>query len=392
MNKAGESPLCAMFFHKGRRKRVGLNISIKPELWDDERQQIKQDHPHRDELQFQINSQTKEYEKRIRRLEALEIPVTFENIFGQKDKKLSCVIAEYIEGIISELESRGRLSSIPKHRALLRNLSQSGLCVTRFEEIDDKFLQEFELFLRREGNADNSVATKMAIFKAAYNRAHAEGLFTYQTNPFSKYKVGGLWKKTRKRAIRKEDVQRLIDLEIEQTRQNTYAVFARDIFLFSYFSAGINFTDIASLRYCDVVDGRICYTRHKTQKLISFRLVPNAIEILNKYARKDADSEDYIFPILDRNVHITPLQIFNRTHKVLAKVNTALKSLSKQLGLQFPLTTYVARHTYATVLKRSGVNIAIISESLGHSDLSTTQIYLDSFENSQIDEAMKHLL
>ncbi len=91
-------------------------------------------------------------------------------------------------------------------------------------------------------------------------------------------------------------------------------------------------------------------------------------------------------------MHITDKQIFHRIVKVLRKVNSALKEIGADIGLKFPLTTYVARHSYATVLKRSGVNIAIISESLGHSDLSTTQIYLDSFENSQIDEAMKNLL
>ena len=85
-------------------------------------------------------------------------------------------------------------------------------------------------------------------------------------------------------------------------------------------------------------------------------------------------------------------RIYNRVHKVIGHVNSNLKRIAEMAGLKVNLTTYVARHTFATVLKRSGVNIAIISESLGHSDLETTQIYLDSFDNSQIDEAMKNLL
>lgn len=181
-------------------------------------------------------------------------------------------------------------------------------------------------------------------------------------------------------------------MEIAPNYRTDYAEFARDIFLFSYYTAGINFTDIATLRYCDIVDGRIYYSRHKTQKLLSFQLVPNAMRIIEKYSKANHAQEDYIFPILDRTEHKTAQQIFNRTHKVLRKVNRELKTLGEQIGLEMPLTTYVARHTFATVLKRSGVNIAIISESLGHSDLSTTQIYLDSFENSQIDAAMQHLL
>ena len=91
-------------------------------------------------------------------------------------------------------------------------------------------------------------------------------------------------------------------------------------------------------------------------------------------------------------IHKTEQQIYDRVRKVLKHVNKALHEWSRLLGLKIELTTYVARHTFATVLKRSGVNIAIISESLGHSDLSTTQIYLDSFENSQIDAAMQNLL
>ena len=116
------------------------------------------------------------------------------------------------------------------------------------------------------------------------------------------------------------------------------------------------------------------------------------LEIIRRYSRQDATSEDYIFPILDRKIHRTEMQRKNRIHKVIGKVNPCLAEIGRMAGLETHLTTYVARHTFATVLKRSGVNIAIISESMGHSDIATTQIYLDSFENSQIDEAMKNLL
>ena len=113
---------------------------------------------------------------------------------------------------------------------------------------------------------------------------------------------------------------------------------------------------------------------------------------MERYSKPDASSDDYIFPILDRHIHKSEQQICNRVHKVIGHVNSNLKRIAEMAGLKVNLTTYVARHTFATVLKRSGVNIAIISESLGHSDLETTQIYLDSFENSQIDEAMRNLL
>lgn len=221
-----------------------------------------------------------------------------------------------------------------------------------------------------------------------------EGVFTNEDSPFKKFKVGKLWTQTRKRAIHKEDVQKLKEFDLSTLIKypTPYLEFARDIFMFSYLTAGINFKDIATLRYCDLDNGRIYYSRHKTQKNMNTILLPDALKILNKYIKKDAGAEDYIFPILDRNIHITEQQQADRVQKVLKQVNRKLKVISKALNLKINLTTYVARHTFATVLKRSGVDIGIISESLGHSDLKTTQIYLDSFENTQIDAAMQNLL
>ena len=386
------SPLCLIFFQGKRKKTVGLGVSIVPKYWDAEAQMITDDCPDRDRIQFQITAKVKEYEKKIQRLEALDIPVTLENLFEQNGKRLNCSIGDYLKQMIERLESLGKYGSASKHRSLLSRLVQFRSPSTRFDEIDLAYLRDFELFLRKEGNANNSIATKFAILKATYNKALAEGLFIQRTNPFAKYKVGSLWTRTRKRAITKDDIQKLIALEIAPNYRTSYTEFARDIFLFSYYTAGINFTDMATLRYCDIVDGRIYYSRHKTQKLLSFQLIPNAMQIIEKYSKACHTQDDYIFPILDRSEHKSAQQIFNRTHKVLAKINRELKVLGEQIGLETPLTTYVARHTYATVLKRSGVSVALISESLGHSDLSTTQIYLDSFENSQIDEAMQHLL
>ena len=390
--KNNTSPLCIQFLHDGRKKTIGLGVSVAPQYWDSEAQKVVGDCPDRDDIQFQITAKIQEYSKKIQRLEALDIPVTFENLFEQNSKRLNCSVGEYLKQTIERLETLGKYGSASKHRSLLSRLSQFRSLNIRFDEIDLAYLHDFELFLRKEGNTNNSIATKYAIFKAAYNKALAEGLFVPKTTPFTKYKVGSLWTRTRKRAITKEDIQKLVALEIAPNYRTNYAEFARDIFLFSYYTAGINFTDIATLRYSDIVDGRIYYSRHKTQKLLSFQLVPNAMQIIEKYSKANHAQEDYIFPILDRSEHKTAQQIFNRTHKVLRKVNRELKMLGEQIGLEMPLTTYVARHTFATVLKRSGVNIAIISESLGHSDLSTTQIYLDSFENSQIDAAMAHLL
>ena len=380
------------FTHDRTTKFVALGLSVEPHYWDRDTELVLPTCPERITLQSQIDRTLAGYHKKIQRLEALDIPVNFETLF---DAKPACSVGITIEdgfkAEIERLESLGKINSATKHKYALQVLDGYKPTTMALEAIDLDYLKGLELYLRQRGNKDNSIATRFAIFKAIYNKAVKEGKVAVKQNPFSIYQVGSLWAKTRKRAIDKDDIQRLIDLEITEGHTTEYRRLAKDLFLFSYFTAGMNFGDIARLRYKDILRGRVNYSRHKTQKLLSFQLVPMALQILEKYGTA-GHGEDYIFPILNRHEHTSPQQIFNRLHKVLRKVNRELKVLGEMIGLGMPLTTYVARHTYATVLKRSGVSVALISESLGHSDLSTTQIYLDSFENSQIDAAMQHLL
>ena len=392
LNKSNAAPINIRFTHKRRICYVPTGVTLPLDAWNAKEQQIIKEYPNATELQLQITSVRAEYEKKIKRLEALEIEVNFDTLFEKKSKQSNCSLKDFFQQQVERMESIGKIGTASKYRFCLVLLSQCASVDISFDKIDMNYLRDFETFLIQKGNTSNSIATKFSVFKAVYNRAIENEIFTPNNNPFIKFKVGRYWKPTRKRAISKEDIIKLKDLILPENSLTPYLDFARDIFLFSYYTAGINFKDIATLQFCNIENGRVYYSRHKTSKEMSSTLMPETLRIIEKYSNHEHTEEDYIFPILDRRIHVTEQQIYNRIHKVLTKVNRNLKELSTMIGLKTPITTYVARHTFATVLKRSGVNIAIISESLGHSDLSTTQIYLDSFENSQIDEAMKNLL
>ena len=305
---------------------------------------LTSDCPERAILQSKIDSALAVYRKKINRLEALDVPVNFDTLFEPTTRKAGITIEDGFNAEIERLESLGKINSATKHKYALQVLDGYKSVKTALEAIDLDYLKGLELYLRQRGNKDNSIATRFAIFKAIYNKAVKEGKVTVKQNPFTLFQVGSLWAKTRKRAIDKDDIQRLIDLEIADGHTTEYRRLARDLFLFSYFTAGMNFGDIARLRYKDIVKGRVNYSRHKTQKLLSFQLVPNALQIIEKYSKANHAQEDYIFPILDRSEHRTAQQIFNRTHKVLRKVNRELKTLGEQIGLEMPLTTYTAKH------------------------------------------------
>ena len=238
--------------------------------------------------------------------------------------------------------------------------------------------------MREQNFSENTIGRRFRTLRTVYNIAIEEKYVKAEHYPFKSYKVSKLHQTTAKRAINKADIMRII----EYHSTDFYTQFAVDLFTFSYFTGGINFVDIAYLKSDNIVDGRLIYTRRKTHKLIKLPLQSKAQEIIKRYQQ---NGTHFLFPILSE-FHKSLQQQSNRVHKVISKVNERLKVVGKELGIPINLTTYVARHSFATVLKREGVSTSIICESLGHSSEKITQIYLDSFENSQIDEAMRNLL
>ena len=382
----GEHPLVIRICKDGKKKYQSLGISIKAEYWDFNKNQPKRNCPNKEAIQQIIIQKTKEYQEQI-----LEYKVENRDFTARAlvDKVSNPVTAKTVKDVfdlqIKRLIDTKRLRYAEMHELVMRSLIKfNGHLDIYFSDIDITWLKGYENWLRANNLKENTIGLRFRTLRALFNIAIEERIVKSEYYPFDTFKVSKLSQKTAKRSISKDKV-----LDVLSYKGKTlYECLAIDLFTFSYFSAGINFVDMAQLTKDNLLDNRIVYVRKKTKKLINAPLQPLAIKLIDKYS--DANSP-YLFPILSK-FHKTEQQKANRIHKVISKVNKNLKDIGKELNLPIDLTTYVARHTYATVLKRSGVNTSIISESLGHSSEKVTQIYLDSFENSQIDEAMKNLL
>ena len=251
--------------------------------------------------------------------------------------------------------------------------------------MDCNWLRRYETWLRKQGKSENTIGIRFRNIRTIFNLALDMELVRQEDYPFKKFKVSKLHQETAKRALSKAEILAVISYPVGG--KDFYTRLAVALFTFSYFMGGINFVDMAYLTEKNIIEGRLIYHRKKTSKLINLPLQEEALMVLKRY--KDS-SKGYLFPILS-NEHKTEQQKLNRLHKVITKVNRALKAIGEKLNIPIKLTTYCARHSYATVLKRAGVATSIISESLGHSSERVTQIYLDSFENNQIDKAMEFL-
>jgi integrase len=200
---------------------------------------------------------------------------------------------------------------------------------------------------------------------------------TEQKSPFSGIYTG--IDKTIKRAVNEDVIIQLKNLDLSN---NFCLALARDLFLFSFYMRGMSFVDMANLRKGSLKNGYIVYTRSKTKQTLTVKIEDCMQEIIKRYERQTID--DYILPIFTTNNRSHTSQL--RTH------NKRLKRISEMLGLEKPLSSYVARHTWATIALRKGVSIEIISESMGHENKTTTRIYLASLGQSVVDKANAEII
>ena len=250
-SKSNTAPIHIRFTLKGKVRYLATGVVLPLGAWNDTEQHIIPSYPDSEVLQMQITAKRLDIEKKIQRLEALDTEVSFDTLFGQKSRYINCTVSEYFQQQIDYLKNIGKVGSAVKYTSCKHLLEQCGLGRKRFEQIDLQYLQDFEAFLIRKGNTSNSIATKFSVLRAVYNKAVKHKVFAETENPFKQYNVGRFWKPTRKRAITKEDVQRIQSLELPASTEVYSTAFARDIFLFSYCVAGINFKDIYT-RYSEI--------------------------------------------------------------------------------------------------------------------------------------------
>lgn len=388
----GESPLMLRICKDGKKKYQSLGISVSITHWDFKKNKPKSNCPNKVYIQKIIFDKCTELQQRMLELNSEKKEYTTTTLLNDDKKKYQLkTVDEFYQELIMQYGMNNKCGNRLIYKGSYNSINSfmKGKLDIPFSAIDIDWLNKYERWLRSKGNKGTTISLLFRTLRSTYNKAIENNCARKSDYPFDKYKINKFDVSTEKRAITKNDVLKFTK-EVHCIGKRQYIQLSKDIFIFSYLCGGINFTDIANLTKKNIIEGkRLHYIRQKTGKLIKLGLSKEALQIIERYA---PESNGYLFPILDSNIHKKPQQKQNRIHKILGKVNKNLKLIAEQLGVEANLTTYAARHSFASVLKKSGVNIALISEALGHSDLATTQIYLDSFDNEQIDEALQNLL
>lgn len=283
----------------------------------------------------------------------------------------------FIKYQIKKLKSENRIKTASIYETAQRSFSRfrCGEDI-RIERIDGALMQRYETYLKNKNVCINSISCYMRALRSIYNQAVLKGLMVSR-NPFKDVYTG--IDKTSKRATNENVIVRLNKLDL--SGQGNLQL-ARDLFMFSFYTRGMSFVNMANLKRSNLKNGYIVYARSKTKQVLTIKIEKCIEEIIERY--KEITIDNYLLPIFS-----TQNPDYNSN---LRTYNKRLKRLSEILDLEKPLSSYVSRHSWATIALRKGISVQVISEGMGHENEKTTRIYLASLDQSIVDDANAQII
>ena len=317
----------------------------------------------------------RQYENKRYKYHADDIIATFQKTLTDQ------TLFNFMQSVIARLQLIGKERTAETYHSTLKSFmkyrQEQDILL---EDIDSDLMQMYEAHLQSRGISKNSISFYMRILRAVYNRA-VEKELTENRHPFKHVYTGT--EKTVKRAIPLKSIKQIKNLELPI---KSSLDFARDIFLFSFYTRGMSFIDIAFLKKKDLANGILSYRRRKTGQQLFIRWEKCMQEILDKY--KENEESPYMLPIINTQEKQERQQYKN----VLYRINKSLKDIGQLIKLPIPLTMYVARHSWASAARSKNIPISVISEGMGHDSEKTTQIYLASLDTAVVDRANRIIL
>lgn len=387
---SGEGVIYYQIIHDRRIRQLATSYRILHDEWDNRNASlILQKTSGRYFLLTQLRDNIRQDIRRlnhiVRKYQREGVAFSADEIIAEFRRYASeCTLFSYMSRLIASLRQNGKIRTAETYTAA-RNSFRKFLAETRRcgnsaeadimpDAITGTLMEAYQAWHKARGNSPNTISFYNRILRAVYRRIVDDEL-TDNRHPFRRVYTG--IEKTVKRAIPLEAIAKLRRLDLSGS---PHLELARDMFLMSFYLRGISFIDLAMLRKTDLVGGILSYRRRKTGQMLHIRWTAEMQQLLDKYP---PNITQYLMPIITKP-GINPR---NACRNAAYRVNQNLKTIARMAGMTIPLTTYVARHSWASAAKAKGVPLAVISEGMGHDSETTTRIYLASLSTTLIDQA-----
>lgn len=367
-------------------------ISVLPKDWNKEKQQVARSHDLADRLNAELKCIVHEATAIV-----LAARTPEEALRAGKTARHS--FSDFFQAFVDELDDKGAFWEWKKYRGTFSKLENALGKNIQFEDFDRAALIRFERYLSKERqNRPNTVRKELTRLRTVLRRAIRQGIIKPSDDPFLLYdRPKG--ERVERRKLSLEEIQKLaaLDLPFGQWARTT-----RDVFLFSFYAAGMRFSDVSRLKVDNIREGRVEYRMEKTGHLVSLPLPPVALALVQPYLEAAEHSGEspramqasrYVFPLLSEGDEADPIRVRRRISSRNAQLNTELKALARQAEIKRPesISAHTSRHSWADHARTKTGNLYAISKALGHSSLTITQQYLKSFDREAVDSLTSKL-
>lgn len=393
LKKDGTYPIKFRLIYNRTTTTIKTTYSVTESEWDVKHEKINKKckrYRNIDAINKRLHLMASDFQTRI--LSSDEDMINIKNavalkkyLLDDEEEKMSLKemkYAAFTKKLIKEFQDQGKYGNAKAYKHTLFFLGKYFRRDFHFSELTPAVLKRIETKFLANGYSYNGLSFNLRTIRAVYNKAISYGIIDNSVYPFKrlayekdKYKIKE--EKTKKRAISKE-IFKLI--ENYDPKGDVGKFDAKNYFLFSFYCRGINIRDIALLRKINIEGKVLNYRRAKTKYMYEITLTEKALDILRLYGYDKKKKFDFLFPIIKRDYD--PLLMEKDMYNAMRNTNKNLQRIAKDLGLEVHLTTYVARHSWATIADKLGVDRRIISQGLGHTSLSTTEIYINDIVSS----------
>lgn len=379
----GTYPLKFRIYQGKKYRDIPLSIFLNPDDWDDLKRQIKKSHPNYKLLNHKILKQHTELEATLLKAESSKA-IALDDLVDKakgKEKPLPTFF-EYGFNWVERLGKAGKVGNARAYENTLKRLkSYLGHSKLKFSEINFDFLEDFQANFLNQGIKQNTISFYLRTIRTIYNKAIKAKVIDRQDYPFEDFSIKH--ESTQKRAVSKEIIQMIEAIELPK---GTPIWRYRSYFLLSFYLIGISFVDLSFLKWSDIKEGRVIYRRKKTGRIYNIKLVGKALKIL-EHSKEIEQQTPYILPVIPAVALGNPAKELFYTRQGFKHCNKYMSKIAEKLGLNEKITTYVARHSWATIARTLGYSKDLIAEALGHEyGNKVTGIYLDHYSNEVIDE------
>jgi len=393
-NKAGLCPINIRITKDRKSSYIQTGQRIDPKFWDTVKRKVKKNHPNSTRLNNLIAFKLAEINKSLLDIEAETKPLTrvteIKKAISGKHKSHS--FYTFAEAYFEELEKNKKYSRINCELPLLNRIKRYPRAKTlTFEAITPLFLRGFISYLRssKDSVGERSIVNTLIFIRTLHNRASQQGIVSRDNYPFGNTdgKIKIRIPKSIKIGLTSEEIKIIEEIDLSDNPKQHHT---RNVFLFSFYLAGMRVSDVLRMKWANVEGDRIYYTMNKNQKNLSLKIHDKLQKILDEYLPTKTSNSDYIFPEL-KDTSNNPKDILRDTKTGNKRLNRFLRQIADRAGITKKITMHISRHSFGNI-SGDRIPLQVLQKLYNHSDIKTTIDYQQNFVNKDLDDALDSVI